>query len=151
MTKEAAEEWNAVYDNLGSGIVGLAAAITARAAPQIIRITLIYAVLDNSPVIGLQHLKAGLAIWRFCEISACQIFGNALGSPVADTILAALRAAAPGGISRTDIYRGVFACNVHASDIAAALQLLVQHRLVRREDVPGGRRPIETWFAIKPE
>ena len=58
-----------------------------------------YALLD----VNKTHIEAGLAVWEYCEASACNIFGNALGDPVADEIDAALRQADERGMSRTDI------------------------------------------------
>jgi 5S rRNA maturation endonuclease (ribonuclease M5) len=150
MTAEAASAWSIAYGSLGDDATGLAGEVTARAAPQVIRIALIYAVQDNSTVIDLPHLKAGLAVWEFCEDSARQIFCDVLGDPVADAILAALWATAPSGMSRTDI-RGLFSGNQRSPAIDAALTLLAQRRLARSEDArtTGERgRPREIWFAV---
>ena len=79
MSPDAAAAWERVYDRLGEGVTGIVAEVTARAAPQIIRIALIYAVLDNSSVIELPHLKAAVAVWEYCEESAQQLFGDSIG------------------------------------------------------------------------
>jgi hypothetical protein len=70
----------------------LLGAICGRAEAQTVRLALIYAVLDGSDgVIKLPHLKAALALWRYYEASVLYVFGDSLGDPIADTILAALR------------------------------------------------------------
>jgi hypothetical protein len=147
MSPDAAAAWARVYDRLGEGATGIVAAVTARAAPQIIRIALIYAVLDNSSVIELPHLKAAVAVWEFCEESARQVFGENIGNAVADTILVALRGAA-GGMTRDEIGR-LFGWNKLSAEIACALKLLAtQGRAHRVRSGPNGRgRPTETWFA----
>ena len=87
-------------------------------------------------------LVAALAVWEYCEASARFIFGSALGDPVADEILRALRVA--DGMTRTEI-RDLFKRNKTAERIGAALELLEQRRLARRETAQTEGRPAEIW------
>lgn len=50
------------------------------------RHALSYALLDCSDRIGLEHLEAGLAVWRYSADSAQWVFGDTLGDPTADEI-----------------------------------------------------------------
>jgi hypothetical protein len=149
MTDAAAAAWAIAYRDLGAGREGMLGEVIARAAPQVIRIALIYAVLDNSTVIDLPHLRAGLAVWEFCEESAIQIFGDSLGDPVADTILAALKAVGSAGKSRTEI-SGLFGRHQTSEQIREALNLLLKYRKARSESVErdGPGRSTEVWFAV---
>jgi hypothetical protein len=138
--------WEPLYYKLSEGRPGLLGSVTARAETQTVRLAMLYAVLDGSDVIKLPHLKAALAVWRYCEDSAAHIFGDSLGDRVADTILSALRT--NGGMSRTDIH-SLFARNLSASKIATALNTLQTHDRVRRELQPPsskGGRPTEIWI-----
>ncbi|HEX2243241.1 MAG TPA: DUF3987 domain-containing protein, partial [Gammaproteobacteria bacterium] len=101
MDDQARTIWHAVYPELSEGLPGLLGAVTSRAEVQVIRLALLYALLDQSSVIQPTHLKAGLAVWEYAEASARYIFGSAVGDPVADDILRALRAN-PNGLSRTE-------------------------------------------------
>jgi hypothetical protein len=148
---DAAQElWNGVYEPLvGDHRTGLFGAATARAAPLTMRIAMIYAILDCSPVIKEVHLAAALEVWRYCEDSARFIFGDRIGDRIADEVLAALRQAGPGGITRTDLHRH-FGRNTPAEKIAFGLNLLAGCNLARSEtDVATGGRPAERWFAVK--
>ncbi len=69
-------------------------AVTARAEAIVMRLAVVYAVLDGRTHIGVEHLRAALAVWQYCEDSARYVFGDALGDPVADELLEALRGAA---------------------------------------------------------
>ena len=91
-----------VYAVLSRERYGLAGAATARAAAQVLRLSLLYAVLDGQQEIQKEHLDAGLAVWDYCEASARYVFGDALGDPIADAVLKALRAA-PTGLTRTEL------------------------------------------------
>ena len=91
-------------DNVRPGIYG---AITARAEAQVLRLSLIYALLDESAlpaqaIIDTLHPQAGLAVWRYCDASAARIFGRSLGDPVADEIYQMLQHA-PQGMTRWEI------------------------------------------------
>jgi hypothetical protein len=79
MTDAAAEAWEKNYAALSCDRPGLLGAVLGRAEAQVIRIALIYALLDNIEQIDLPHLRAALAVWAFCEDSATQIWGDMLG------------------------------------------------------------------------
>src|SRR5262249_47776623 len=100
--EEARESWRQVYPTLSQGQPGLLGAVTARGEAQVLRLALVYAMLDCSPAIKLPHLLAALALWEYCEQSAAVIFGDKLGDATADEILAALRRN-PDGFTRTGI------------------------------------------------
>src|SRR5262249_39405282 len=80
--------WLKIYTELAeeekSGLVG---AITARAEAQVIRLACLYALLDQRDTVLPDHLRAALAVWRYCEASAAYIFGNTMGNMLADKIL----------------------------------------------------------------
>jgi hypothetical protein len=124
---EAEELWAQVYPELSEGKHGLLGAIIARAAPQVLRLSVIYAVLDCSPLIKLPHLQAALAVWRYSEASARWIFETGTGNKIADRIVAALIAAAAKGLTKTQIVHDVFNRNVTKFEIDEALRLL-HHR-----------------------
>lgn len=142
---EANALWAEIYDELSEGKPGLLGAIISRAEPQVMRLACLYALLDCSAVICRRHLKAGLALWRYCEESAQFIFGDSLGDPVADEILRALRQAV-SGMTRTEI-RDLFGRHRNAREISRALTTLSEQGLVSsiQEETEG--RPAERWFA----
>ena len=98
MTDVAAEAWEKNYALLSGDRPGLLGAILGRAEAQVIRIALLYALLDNKTQIDLLHLRAALAVWGFCEDSTTQIWGDMIGDDVADTILTALKTTGLAGM-----------------------------------------------------
>jgi hypothetical protein len=144
---EAARElWCHIYGELSEGRPGLAGFLLARAEAHVMRLALLYALLDKSAEIGAPHLLAALALWDYCDRSARAVFGDSLGDPVADELLRLLRSC-PQGLTRTDI-RDYFQRNASADRIGRALGLLLQHKLARREEEPTEGRPRERWYAI---
>jgi hypothetical protein len=103
--------------------------------------------LDGKQEIDQPHIEAALAVWEYCEVSACHIFGELLGDPVADDILRALNGAEE--MTRTNI-RDYFGRNESAGRISAALGLLLRKGLATMEErQSGGGRPIEIWRTTK--
>jgi len=98
----AKEIWRNVYGALSEGKPGLLGSVTGRSEPQVLRLALLYALLDGANVISTPHMLAALAAWDYCEASARFIFGDSLGYPEADKILKAFRGS-PQGLTRTEI------------------------------------------------
>lgn len=143
----ARELWHDVYGRLTSPRPGVFGQVTTRAEAQTLRLSMLYALLDESDVIDVPHLHAALAVWNYCQASARWAFGGSLGNQLADDLLAALREVAPAGLSSTDI-NGLFSRNRNASDIRQALGILSRHELIRDEKQSSGRgRPKVTWYA----
>jgi hypothetical protein len=138
--------WEAVYSTLTAARPGMLGAITARAEAQVLRASLLYALLDLSPTIRRVHLEAALAVWQYAEDSARFIFGDATGDPVADQILTALRRS--GRMTQTQI-SDLFARNQKAGRLEHALATLLAAGLVRtwQGETTSGRPPT-FWEAV---
>ena len=89
--EHAKEAWASIYEQLSNGFPGLVGAVTSRAEAQAMRLACLYALLDKSPIIKVEHLMAALAVWDYCFASARYIFGEELGNSIADEILKLLK------------------------------------------------------------
>lgn len=144
----ANEIWIAHYDRLRDGPTHpLLNAVTARAAPHVIRLAMIYALTDGSHAVRPAHLNAALEVWRYCEDSAAYIFGNSLGDETADAIYRSL-ASSKTGLTRTDMFTGLFNKNKPSGEISRALSVLSRSGLASSERVSTEGRAKEVWFAI---
>ena len=144
----AADKWASVYSQLSAGQTGLLGAVTSRAEAQVVRLALVYTLLDGQTEIGVPHLRAALAVWEYCEASAAFIFGDSLGDAVADDILRALQRAGSAGLTRTAI-RDLLGRHQSADRIGASLALLLNKNLARAEVGDTGGRPTEVWLAVE--
>ncbi len=124
-SEKARRLWFDVYGELSEGKSGLLGALTGRAEAQTVRTLSIYALMDRSVVIRRKHLQVALALWAYVEASARFIFGEAIGDPLADQILQALRRSAVG-LARTEI-SSLFQRHRASPDIARALGVLLRH------------------------
>lgn len=143
MRPDAARYWETVYEKLSEGQPGLYGAVTGRAEAQVIRLALIYALLDKHNQISIDHLRAALAIWDYADASVQYIFGDATGDPVKDTILTALKDNS-SGLSRTDISR-LFRGHQKSDRIDRALAELRRLGRASKENVNTDGRPAEIW------
>jgi hypothetical protein len=155
---EASDLWRAVYSDLSKAEVGVVGDVTARAEAQVLRLSCVYALLDGSAVVCASHLRAALAVWRYCAESAAFIFRQTIGVHIRkdepllhimDVIYDAL-VAAPDGLTRTAIMKKLSG-NVPSSQINQALDQLLKYGAVQKElgasSPRGGPRP-ERWFAV---
>lgn len=142
--------WHRVYHYLARERTGLEGMLLARAEAHLLRISCLYAAMDLTAVVTEAHLRAAIALWRYCEESVRYVFGHATGNALADRILATLEST-PAGMSRTDILQTCGANNVTAGTLDNALGTLLRAKLVARQRVQGERgRPADVWSAVPP-
>jgi hypothetical protein len=142
--------WAGIYDDLVSPGVGMFGEMTARRAPIVLRLSLIYALLDGFGVILVEHLLAALAIWERCEQSVQFLFGDATGDSVADALHEAMRNR-PEGATRTDLHAAL-GRNRTAAEIDRGLAALERGRRAEIRRIKGdGGREVECWFARSAE
>jgi hypothetical protein len=140
---EAREAWRVAYGReLSVDRPGLVGACTSRAEAHAARLSLLYALLDGRDSIGLKHHNAALALWRCCERSVQMVWGDMLGDPIADRILAEARL--QGRLTRTQV-RDLFSRHRSAADLDRALDQLVVDEYLAIEQLPTGGRPITVY------
>ena len=143
---DGAELWERVYPGLSAGRSGMLGAVTARAETHVLRLAVLYALLDSKRALGREHIEAGLAVWRYCERSAAYVFGGLTGAPLADRLLDAIRDAGDAGIARGELRHGKVGHAIKTERFDAALGYLERCLLAERRDVATGGRPAERWF-----
>lgn len=104
-TDEGARYWRDLYkrlaaDHAGDGAV---AQVVARAAPQVLRLSVTAALLDGSDCIDLPHLQTAEAMWSYVEDSAWWVFGNTSGNPDLDRLKSFVDQSGETGTSRTAV------------------------------------------------
>lgn len=146
--RQAEAAWERVYGTLTSDRPGLFGAVTARGAQQVIRISLLYALLDRAREVRAEHLASALAFWQAAEESAAHLFGGSLGDRIADDLLVELRSRGAEGMSRNEMV-DLFDRNVRGARLTVALTLLARLGLAsgRKERTGQRGRPTERWFS----
>jgi hypothetical protein len=143
----ARDLWQDRYPTLSQLQPGLRGAATSRAEAQVLRLSAIYAALDSTPVVGVSHLEAALAVWDYCYASAALLFGMSTGDPVADRIREAIEISSEG-LSRHQITR-LFHGHVDGPRIEAALETLVSVGALAAQAKPTAGRPSIRWALVE--
>jgi hypothetical protein len=137
--------WTVLYPALSEGQPGLLGALTNRTAPYVLRIALIYALLDEKTAIGVPHILAAIAIIAYSYASCRYIFGDRTGSPLADTILALLTESGDAGLTRGELY-DLLNRHLRRDRISTALEMLRRMGKVDMViDEDTGGRHAERW------
>jgi hypothetical protein len=149
---EARDTWATIYraEPQRGGLVGF---LTARAHPQKLRLAGMYAILDQADSIGLRHVLAAEACWRYSVATVEHVFGALRGDTVQDGLLEGLRAAYPNGLTGTD-QAALFRRNLKAGRLSSARKVLEHDGFIRTtigESGERGGRPEIVSFAIPPE
>lgn len=149
-TPEAEHLWDAEYrrmaDDAPSGAFGQ---LIARDSTQVLRLSVVYALLDGALEIDVPHLRAALAVWAYCRATAEMVAksasrGRMTGDPDMDAVYAALVNAGDPLNSR----QLNEATGLNGARLAAARAKLIAKRMA--ENVPPklgtykGRPPILT-------
>ncbi|MHB1974563.1 MAG: DUF3987 domain-containing protein, partial [Acidimicrobiales bacterium] len=140
---EARQRWWEIYPSLSAGRPGLLGAVPGRAEAHVVRLALLYGLIDGRDTIDLAHLEAALALWDYAARSAAFVFGDSLGDNLAERIWQAI-SSSEAGITRSAI-RDLFDRNKSKTQIDAALRLLQSTGRVDRVVLAGVGRPAEIW------
>lgn len=142
-TPAAEDRWAELYDVMGDDEPGgLLSAVITRAEQQVLRLSLVYCLLDGARAIDVGHLDAAWALWRYCRQSAGLLFGERSVNPDADRLLTAIRAAGPRGLDLQG-QMAVFGRNRKAAAMSALRSDLEARGLITTYEDPektGGRR-----------
>jgi hypothetical protein len=139
----ALEEWDRIYPTLTAERPGAWGYATARAEAQVIRLAMIYALLDGRLTIDPDHLAAALAAWRYCDESARYLFEERAADPIGNRILIALEKRG-GELTQTDLHAAL-GRNADAATIISALTALQESGLVTQSERKTSGRSAVVW------
>jgi len=141
----ARELWADEYRRITKGRDGLRGALCGRAEAHVLRLSLIYALLDSSDTIRPEHLQAGLAFWDYCERSIEHIFGGASGDADRERILGALSS---GPLTITELHR-LFSNNRDTQWILAKMAMLTRAGKVVQSFQEGERKGMIAAWSLR--
>ena len=131
---DAKEYWNSVYDRLTEERPGVVGAITARAEAQVVRLSMLFALCEASPIIGVAHLRSALAVWDYAQASAEYIFSEEVGKKSIDNKIKSFLERSPEGLSLTELHASM-QNHVRSHEMKAALQRLSDAGLISSDQV----------------
>ncbi len=144
LSPAARRSWADIYHALAETHSGIIGGLLARSEAHVLRLALIYSLIDGTTVIDTEHLAAASAIWDYAARSVAALFGSTTANPLAEQIHAAL--VATGAMSRTDI-RDLFNRNRPAAEIDGALAALQRCGRAQPIKIVTAGRPAQLWHA----
>lgn len=132
----ARDLWREIYSSLAEERPGRWGDVTSRAEAQVLRLGLLYALLDGSAVIDVPHLEAARGLWDYCCASAKWAFGERLYSRNAEKILDGLREF--GRLTLSEIHGKIFNRNLTGAEVEGAIRE-IEKLLVVTEKETGGK------------
>ncbi|WP_102029186.1 DUF3987 domain-containing protein [Salirhabdus sp. Marseille-P4669] len=143
---ESKKIWVNVYEPLTSpnNISPLINNIISRMAPQVLRIALIYAILDCSTKIKQPHLMAALSIAKYSIASCEYIFGNNVDESISDKVYRHIKQHRKEGLTRSELY-DLFGRKVKSEELNPALASLIEKGVVY-EHKEGKKK---TYYPVK--
>lgn len=150
-TPQANDLWKELYRKLNNQkpYISFIDGVLVRDTSHLIKLSLLYAILDQSDMIEPVHLEAALALCDYSQASARWIFAERTGNPLANTIFWALLRN-PEGMNRDRINNEVTGRNGTKVQMDHALEALARNGMADVEMIIGekGRR-LEVWHAKK--
>lgn len=148
LSREAQRYWEDIYPALREDQPGLVGAMTARGSSLVLRLALIYALVDDPKyrrVIRAEHLEAALAVWDYNEQTVKYLFSTHTGSKFEDKIVALLTR---GPMTRTDLNRHL--SEKQKRDLGPTLEKLRRDGYItsRIEKQRGAGRPSEVYELV---
>lgn len=148
LAPDAIEIWKELYPAVSRDESGVLGVITARAEAQVLRLALVYALLDERDSICPEHLEAALAVWQYCHDSARYIFGDTETNPDSNKILLALAEGDKTQTQLNELFNGHLPAN-RLNTILTDLQAV--GRITQRKEGGGrGKGKAITWWSITP-
>jgi hypothetical protein len=150
---DAEGAWDAWYEqfDIPPGMDGY----LGRGEAHVIRLAMIYALLDSADSIHLPHLKAAAEVWRYCRDSAVHIFSapgdtsyESSGRIAQMTVRLLQELGRYPGLRRSQILHDVFRNNRRSADIDKVLSSLLKEGIVQSEmDTSTHPATVRYWVA----
>lgn len=129
---EAEGMWVEKYSQLSKDRSGFLGEVLSRAEAQVLRLSLIFAILDLSTDIKKCHLERALFIWDYSEWSANQVFEGVFSDRNQRKLFEALDKE-PNGLTREEVNKRVFSGNLSSQQIQNALNDLQEQGVLIQE------------------
>jgi hypothetical protein len=147
-SEDADARWaNDVYPKLRQPSPGVVGELVARNYVMVVRLALIYALLDDKfrDAIEPDHLEAALAVWAYCEESVAMLFDKVIGDKLCDKLLKLLEG---GPMTKDDFNKHLSA--QQKAGVNKALEKLEARNLVKKTKVKheGAGRPATRWELV---
>lgn len=149
LSPNAQSLWKVVHAKLENNQSDLMGTMCGRAAPMTLRLAMIYALLDQTTTIGVDHLQAAFALTRYSRATVRWLHKDKKGNKKLARLTKKLKAAGEKGLTESEITNQVFHNNATAKEKQEYLNWLLARDLVCQVETPPGPKggaPSLRWF-----
>ncbi len=136
--------WTEHYPKISQDAGGVFGTVTARAEAHVMRLALVYTLLDGQNTVSLRHFQAALSLWQYCYCSARYIFGNAESDKNAARILMELSKGEKTQTQLNDSFNGHLSAKILGA-ILSELQALGRVNQRKQGGGKGKGKPKTLW------
>ncbi|WAM35593.1 helix-turn-helix transcriptional regulator [Caldicellulosiruptor acetigenus] len=144
-TDAAKEVWALIYEKYADKGEGETAALIGRAEAQILRLSLIYALMDGSDRITPEHICTARLVWDYCQKSVEFIFSEFNREKESSMVLNLLTALKDKPLSQSEIAINVFKGHITANKLVKLLKKLNAQGLIEAKKEKTAGRPKTLW------
>jgi hypothetical protein len=138
--------WRDLYKEGSISGSGVCAELSARWEAQLMRLALVFALIDGESSVDAQHITAAHAVWRYSEATVRYVYGESSGDEVVDKLEAAVSAAGVDGLTYSEIQR-LWSGHLSTKIRNAAVEKLMASGKARLEVETTGGKTKRTLFA----
>jgi len=146
LTNEAKQLWGDCYPDLAESRHGIAGTITARAAPYVLRLALVYCLFRKSESICVEDIESALTFWKYADQSANFIFDGLTVQDRKNQKI--LKCIGEGTKTTTEIRKEAFSNHIDSVKLQALLEKLISDGIVESETAATGGAPKTTYRKI---
>jgi len=123
------EVWEDFYPELSESKGGFIGCVLERAPALVLRMAMLFCLVDRTNRISEEQLKTAIMLWRYCEQSAKYIFGDKVAkNPLVKRILDLLN---QRSMSATEIYSEGLQKHFKSEDIQSTLRSLIEQNKIK--------------------
>lgn len=150
MTSEARDRWRSTYNRLTAERPDtVLTKATSRRAPQVLRLAMLYALIDDRGEITADDLAAAESLEQYSVDTAKYIFQQSIDADADEVgrLAEYIRRAGEAGRARNEIREDLYQRNVSADVITQRLKLLIEAGAVEQRQEPTAGRPRTLYVA----
>lgn len=150
LSAETNELWHKLYYEVSVDLPGIIGSMTSRAETQILRIAMIYCLIDGTTNISSNHLEAAFAVWNFSKESTVYLFSfhNPEDRDPETTLF--IDALSEKDLSQSDV-SNLFCGHKTSRELNVFLSELESMNLIRQTKLKTSGRSKTMWSLVKDE
>ncbi len=139
------EIWGEFYPELSESKGGFIGAVLERAPALVLRMAMLFCLIDRTNRISEEQLKTAIMLWRYCEQSARYIFGDKeIKNPLSKKILDML---SEKPLSMSEIYKGL-SSHTESASIQITVKALIERNKVCVSTIKTNGRPCTIYSIV---